>query len=298
MRAFTKKSNGIISSIELKNRKTQILYWCMFLICLVLALICVLPVIWIMFSSLKDISEFYSSPPTIIPKTFQPEKILISWEQLKLGSYLRNTLIIAAGRIIFCIVGTGLAGYVLSRLKPKGTGGMMRILLWSMMLPGSVSLVAGYLQAVDFPYLHINFTNNFTYFWLGALGNAYYTLLFKSFFDSISESLVEAAKIDGCQELGIFFKIIMPLSIPIVVVIGIFTFNDSWSDFLMPYLLLKDESLKTISQLIFSIKMSGSQVSQDIYLVMVMMSMIPPLIIFLIFNKYIMNGINIGGVKG
>ena len=165
MRAFTKKSNGIISSIELRNRKTQILYWCMFLICLVLALICVLPVIWIMFSSLKDISEFYSSPPTIIPKTFQPEKILISWEQLKLGSYLRNTLIIAAGRIIFCIVGTGLAGYVLSRLKPKGTGGMMRILLWSMMLPGSVSLVAGYLQAVDFPYLHINFTNNFTYFW-------------------------------------------------------------------------------------------------------------------------------------
>ena len=109
---------------------------------------------------------------------------------------------------------------------------------------------------------------------------------------------MEAAKIDGCQELGIFFRIIMPLSIPIVVVIGIFTFNDSWSDFLMPYLLLKDESLKTISQLIFSIKMSGSQVSQDIYLVMVMMSMIPPLIIFLIFNKHIMNGINIGGVKG
>ena len=81
-------------------------------------------------------------------------------------------------------------------------------------------------------------------------------------------------------------------------VVGLFTFNDSWSDFMMPYLLLKEESLQTISQLIFSIRMSGSQVSQDIYLVIVMMSMLPPLIIFLIFNKYIMNGVNIGGVKG
>lgn len=298
MKAFAKKETGIISSIEFRSAKTQLLYWSIFAVCLILAIICLFPVLWIMFSSLKDVSEFYSSPPTIIPKTFRPEKILTAWSQLNLGSYLRNTLIIAAGRITFCIVSTGLAGYVLSRLKPKGTKLVMRVLLWSMMLPGSVSLVSGYLQAVDFPYLHINFTNNFVYFWLTAMGNAFYTLMFKNFFDSISESLVEAAKIDGCSELGIFFKIIIPLSIPIVVVVGLFTFNDSWSDFMMPYLLLKKESLQTISQLIFSIRMSGSQVSQDIYLVIVMMSMLPPLIIFVIFNKYIMNGVNIGGVKG
>lgn len=298
MKSFANKKSGIISSIEFKSAKTQLLYWCVFAICLILAIICLFPVLWIMFSSLKDVSEFYSSPPTIIPKTFKPEKILTAWSQLNLGSYLRNTFIIAAGRITFCIIATGLAGYVLSKLKPKGTKLVMRVLLWSMMLPGSVSLIAGYLQAVDFPYLHINFTNNFLYFWLTAMGSAFYTLMFKNFFDSISGSLVEAAKIDGCSELGIFFKIIIPLSIPMLVVIGLFTFNDSWSDFMMPYLLLKQESLQTISQLIFSIKMSGSQVSQDIYLVIVMMSMIPPLIIFIIFNKHIMNGVNVGGVKG
>ena len=157
MKAFAKKETGIISSIEFRSAKTQLLYWSIFVVCLILAIICLFPVLWIMFSSLKDVSEFYSSPPTIIPKTFRPEKILTAWSQLNLGSYLRNTLIIATGRITFCIVATGLAGYVLSRLKPKGTKLVMRVLLWSMMLPGSVSLVSGYLQAVDFPYLHIPF---------------------------------------------------------------------------------------------------------------------------------------------
>lgn len=154
------------------------------------------------------------------------------------------------------------------------------------------------MQAIDFPYLHINFTNKFIYFWLSAIGNSYYTLMFKSFFDSISISLVEAAKIDGCSEFKIFFKLIIPLSIPIVIVISIFTFNDAWSNFMTPYLMLKSENMKTITQMIFEVKMSGSQVSQDIYLIMILMTMVPPMIIFLLFNKHIMNGVNIGGVKG
>ncbi len=298
MRAFEKKTSGIISSIELRSPRTQILYWIIFLICLVLSVICLFPVVWIVLSSFKDVSELYATPATFFPKTFRLSKIADAWSLMQLGGYLSNSLLLAAGRIMATVLAAGFGGYVMSRLKPKGSAGVMKILFWSMMLPGSVSLVSGYMQAVDFPYVHINFTNNYMYFWLSAMGNAYYTLLFKSFFDSISLSLVEAAKIDGCKEVGIFFKVIVPLSVPIIIVISIFTFNDSWSDFMMPYLLLKDESVKTITQMIFSVKMTGSQVTQDIYLIMILITMLPPLIVFMIFNKSIMNGVNIGGVKG
>ena len=298
MDRYKNKRNGVISATEMKSPQTQVFYWTIFTICLILSLICILPVIWIVLSSFKDISEFYSIPSTLWPRSFHPEKLITAWNNMKLGRYTLNTLIITAGRVFFTIISCGLAGYVLSRLKPKGARGMMKIVLWSMMLPGSVSLISGYMQAVDFPYLHINFTNNYLYFWLGSLGNAYYVLLFKSFFDSISQSIVEAAMIDGCSEFGIFTNVIVPLSKPIIVVIAIFTFNSSWSDFLMPYLLLKREDLKTLSQLIFQVKMSGTQVSQDIYLIMLLISMIPPLAVFLFSHKSIMGGINIGGVKG
>lgn len=298
MSAFDKKKNGIISAIEFRSPKVKIFYWLVFAVCICLAVICIAPIIWIILSAFKDISEFYSSPPTIIPKTFQPWKLKDAWNMMHLGTYLRNSLAIALGEVLFCVVACGFAGYVLSRLKPKGTSLILKVVLLSMMLPGSVSLVSGYMQAIDFPYLHINFTNKFIYFWLSAIGNSYYTLMFKSFFDSISISLVEAAKIDGCSEFKIFFKLIIPLSIPIVIVISIFTFNDAWSNFMTPYLMLKSENMKTITQMIFEVKMSGSQVSQDIYLIMILMTMVPPMIIFLLFNKHIMNGVNIGGVKG
>ena len=126
--------------------------------------------------------------------------------------------------------------------------------------------------------------------------NAFYVLLFKSFFDSISISYVEAARIDGCSDLGIFSHIILPLSRPIVATVSIFTFNAAWAEFLWPYLILKDKALFTVPIQIFRMKSAGFLMDQ--YVIVLLFAMLPSIVMFLIFNKQIMNGISFGGIKG
>ena len=132
--------------------------------------------------------------------------------------------------------------------------------------------------------------------WLMKGANAFNVLLFKSFFDSISISYIEAARIDGCTDLGIFRRIILPLSRPVVATVAIFSFNTSWAEFLWPYLVLKSKTLYTVPVQIFRMKSAGFLMDQ--YVIVLLFAMIPSMIMFMLFQKQIMNGVSIGGIKG
>lgn len=296
MNGFTKKDKGIITSIDLKQRHIRIGYWIVFALLMIISLVVIFPVIWIILSSFKDVNEFLQTPPTLFPKSFHPEKLTQVWEKLGIGRYYFNTFVVALGDLFFAIGINGLAGYVISRLKPKGANVFFILVLWSMMLPSAVSLVPLFITFMDFPMLHINLTNTYWPMWLMKGAGAFYVLLFKSFFDSISISYIEAARIDGCSDFKIFRTIILPLSIPIVTTIAIFSFNTSWSEFLWPYLILKDKELFTVPVQIFRMKTAGFMMDQ--YVIVLFFSMLPCTIIFLLFQKQIMNGVSMGGIKG
>ena len=119
--------------------------------------------------------------------------------------------------------------------------------------------------------------------------------LFKSFFDSLSISYFEAARVDGCSNIGMFFRIVIPLSLPIIAVIIIFQFNTAWGSFFWPYLLINDPNKVVLGQKLFSMK---SNTPVDEYMCAMIFVIIPPAILYAIFQKQIMGGINIGGVKG
>ena len=151
-----------------------------------------------------------------------------------------------------------------------------------------------YSSFVKFPVLGINITGSFLPLWMMSAFSAFNIMLFKNFFDSISISIVEAARIDGESELGIFAKIIIPLSKPIVMVVAIFTIVAAWGSFMWPYLVLKKEAMQPVSVMLFNMQ---SQLSVDKYMVVMMLSIIPPLVIFFCFSKQIMGGMSLGGVK-
>lgn len=287
---------GVILEIENKTVKVKIVRGVLFTVLCLWCCVVILPIIWIFLSSFKDIKEFYSIPPTFIPKTFHPEKLVEVWKSMELLVGYRNSFSIILGELVTGLLFNGIAGYVLSRLKPKGYKFVLTLVLWTMLLPNSVSMVPLFMTFIDFPVLHVNLTNSFLPFWLMAGANSYFILVFKSFFDSISQSYIEAARIDGCSDLGIFFRIVIPLSKSVFVVIALFIINSAWGSFMYPYLLLRDPEKYTVAVQLFAFKTAADK-PLDMYFVALIFSIVPPATLFAIFNKYIMTGFSLGGIK-
>ena len=207
------QATGIISKFDMKNPSVKVLYGVIWFFMILAVLLCFLPPLWCMTSALKDSREFFSVPATLIPRSFHPEKLWETWEMLNFGQAYLNTVIVLCGSLVMSLVCNGMMGYVLSRLRPRGYKLVLSLVLWTLMLPQSVSQVPLFKNFLSLPILGINITESYLPMWLLAGANAFYVLIFKSFFDSIPQSLIEAARLDGCTNLGIFFRVMLPLAI-------------------------------------------------------------------------------------
>lgn len=293
---FSKQMDkGILTNIDMKQGKYKVLYSAIMIILLIWCLgICLYPVLWILLSGFKDVEELYAIPSTFFPKNFELSKIAKVWDEMKFWKTYGNTFWLAGGAAVFNMLISGLAGYVISKVKPIGSKVVFTLLFWIMLLPTTMSTVPVYMTIMDFPLLHINMLNTFLPLWLMVV-NAFDIILFKNFFDGISDSLVEAAKIDGASNIRIFWQIMVPLSVPVFCVVGIFTFNGNIGNFLMPLLTLGDDKTVLAVQLY---KMKSASYTMDYQMLAIIFSMIPQVIVFALFQKQIMGGINVGGVKG
>lgn len=294
--AKNEKKVGIISAVELKRPKYKAIYWSMYAFLMLCVFINLFPTIWIMLSGFKEVKEIYSIPPTLFPKELNLSKLYQVWQKLHLGRNYLNSLFIVLGDVAFAIIVNALGGYVISKLKPKGTMLVFSFVVWTMMMPSAGRTVPIYMEIVDFPLLHVNMTNTYLPMWLMSGANCFSLLMFKNFFDSISASLVEAAKMDGATDLGIFFKILLPLSVPIVTYIGITAAQGAWGAFFWPNLVLDNQEMIPMATKLYRMKLEAYTLDEQ-FLALIF-SIVPSLLVFVIFQKQIMGGINVGGVKG
>ncbi len=287
---------GILTNADMKEAKYKILYTCMFLVMIVWCLISVVPVIYVMLSGFKDVKEMYTIPASFFPKKIDLSKLGRVWSEMKFYKYYGNTFTMALGSVVADVAISGLAGYVLSSLKPKGTRVMLAIIFWVMLLPPTMRTVPLYMEFKSMPVVGVNLLETFWPIWIMAGANAFNIILFKNSFDAISHSLIEAAWIDGCSNIKIFFKIMIPLSVPTVLVVAMFTFNSQLGQFFWPYLLISDKEKTVIGVQLY--KMKTSTYTLDYQMIALFFSVIPQMVIFAIFQKQIMGGVNVGGVKG
>ncbi len=289
------QSTGMVLPVERKDRKVKIFMTCVYAFFIVLCLIFVVPIIWLILSAFKDTQEFLRVPPSLFPEKISIEKLSLVWRKADLSNTYISTLTMVAGDLFFLILCNGLAGYVLSRLKPKGSILIFYLVLWTIMMPDNLAMVPRFKTFIDFPVFHLNFTDTFVPMWMMMCVHPYDTLLFKNFFDGIPRSYIEAARIDGCKELSIFTKIILPLSKPIVMTVAIFGMVRGWGAFFWPYLMIKKTELQPIGVKLLVLQ---GELPVDQYLMMAVFAIIPPIILFLIFQRYIMKGVSGGGEKG
>lgn len=290
MSRLQKKDNGIITWSDLKKPSVRILYYTIFAICIIFTIISIAPPLWVFLSSFKDIKEF-TLEPTLIPKKFDFSKFVKTWNDLKFYKYYINSFISIAGSLVCAIVFNGLLAFAISIIKPKGSKFIYSLVLGSLMVPATTSLVPLFININK-----LGLSGTFYPLWFSIGANAFYVVLFKQFFDTLPKSIIEAARLDGCNNLQLFLRIVMPLSKPITMVVAMYAINAAWSDFLLPYLVLNNTGLETVMVRLFQFR-NGKTADVDI-LRAIVFAVIPLVILFTAFQKQITQSNSYSGIKG
>lgn len=253
----------------------------------------VLPFVWMVSTSLKANNQIFAYPPQWIPNPVLWSNYRKALTALPFLLYFRNTLFIATMTIIGTLLSCSLVAYGFARVQWIGRDVVFLIVLASMMLPAATTLVP----------LYITFRN---LGWIGTfrplivppfLGSAFFIFLLRQFFMTIPLELSDAAHIDGCSELGILWRIVLPLSKPALATIALFSFLWTWSDFFGPLIYLTDERLYTIS-----LGLVQFQGRYDTAWAQVMAAStvftIPVLVLFFLAQKQFIEGVTLTGIKG
>lgn len=293
MRLFSNyqhKEDGVIRFYDVKSHKTRFWVVMIFIACCLMALIALFPVFWLVCSSLKNLTE-YLSTNQILPQHADWEGWIKTWNDFGFTKYYINSGISVAGGVVCAVFFNGLLAYVLAILKPVGHKIVLALVMWCLLIPPTTSFVALFVNIKK-----LGLTGSFIPLWLSMGANAYWVILFKNYFESLPKDFIDAARLDGCSDFRVFTRIILPLSRPILVVVAIFAICAAWSDFLMPYLLLGGTDKETVMVKLFSFQNSIKTNQIDIIRA-VLYSVIPPTILFALFQKQIMGGVMSGGIK-
>lgn len=289
---------GIMSPQEYRQPGLRVLYVIFIAMALLLTLIMFYPIFWVFTGSLKNASEIYAVPPTVLPTTWHWENFAAAWEQYDFPHMMLNTLLIYLGFFLSKMIVITTAAYALSRLKLPFRKFFYLLFLGTLMMPAIAYLVPSYLVIQHVPIFGINLLDSWWALWIPAGADSFALLMMKGFFDDIPRELSEASRIDGCSELGILTRIILPLSRPIIAVLGIFAFLGIWNDFFWQKMVLITPQNWTIAVMLWFRSTIGSTPPINMQLAAMFMSLIPPMILFLFFQKNITQGITTSGLKG
>ena len=282
---------GVIREYDMHSPSVRVGYGFILLLCALMVVVALFPLIWVILAGFKDLKEFVSST-SIMPSSFNLQAFVTTWNQLGIAKNYLNSFISVAGSVVCALIFNGLLGYGLGILKPRGHGVVKKLVMLSLLMPTTISIVPLFMNIQK-----LGLGNSFIPLWLSYGANAMYVILFVQFFESLPASIIEASRIDGCSQLQTFFHIVLPLSKPICSVIAIFAVNAAWSDFLLPYLVLRGGELQTVMVRLFVFS-TEQTVNADAMMRSVVFSMIPPIILFFIFQKQLTENSVSVGIKG
>ena len=282
---------GVIREYDMHSPSVKAGYGLILFLCGIMVIIALFPLVWVILAGFKDLKEFVSST-SIFPQAFNIQSFITTWNQLGITRNYLNSFISVAGSVVCALIFNGLLGYGLGILKPKGHGVVKKLVMLSLLMPTTISIVPLFMNIQK-----LGLGNSFIPLWLSYGANAMYVILFVQFFESLPSSIIEASRIDGCNQLQIFFRIVLPLSKPICSVVAIFAVNAAWSDFLLPYLVLRGGELQTVMVRLFVFS-TEQTVNADAMMRSVVFSMLPPIILFFIFQKQLTENAVSVGIKG
>ena len=262
---------------------------------IVVALISLIPFLWMLSTSLKSLADTYVLPPRWIPSAFHFENYTTLWHDLPMNFWLFNSVKVAVLVTLGTLVTCSMAAYAFARIDFPGRNLLFYAFIGTMMIPGMMYQVPKFALVRELGWY--NHPSHAALI-VPALSSAFGVFLLRQFFLTIPKELEEAARIDGAGHWTIFFRIILPLSGPALATLGVFTFIGIWNDFLNPLLFYDDINLYTLQTgLGFLNDAHSSTVNVNRKMAGDIIALIPMIAVFIAAQKYYVRGIALTGTK-
>jgi len=264
---------------------------------LLLAAFMLYPVAWLVASSLKAPDEIWTNVSSLIPQAMRFENYAEGWAGfggITFATFFRNSFIHAGIGTLFTVVSSAVVAYGFARVRFRGSSFWFSVMLLTIMLPPQILMIPQYII-----FNRLNWINTFLPLLIPRLGgDVFFIFMIVQFIRGIPIELDEAAMIDGCSKAGIFFRIILPQITPALVTAAIFSFYWTWEDFLGPLIYLSDPNLYTVSLALRAFADTGSVTNWGAVFAMLTLSLVPVILIFVFFQRYLVEGIATTGLKG
>ncbi|WP_327592138.1 carbohydrate ABC transporter permease [Streptomyces chartreusis] len=250
-----------------------------------------LPVLWFVLSSFKPAGDLFSLPLTVLPHDPTLSGYSAAWDSANFSQYFVNTAIVCVITTILTVGASCCTGYALAKYDNTWLKVFFICILATTMLPSEVMLAPEFLVVRD-----LGLYNSLGGIILPAVLTATGCFMFRQFFLTVPDELIEAARIDGARELSIFLRIMVPVSRPIMLTLAILSFQWRWNDYIWPLLMLNDPSKFTVQIGIQSL-VGAQNINWSVLLGGSVISMIPLILVFLVFQRYVMNANINAGLK-
>jgi multiple sugar transport system permease protein len=255
------------------------------------------PILWMVASSLKETSEIWTNATALIPSRPTLQHYIDGWAGfggITFATFWKNSFIYAGLGTIASVASSAVVAYAFAKIRFVGRQFWFSIMLMTMMLPVQVLLIPQYIV-----FNKLNWVNTFLPLIVPRFfGNAFFIFLMVQFMRGIPVELDEAAEIDGCSKIGIFFRVILPLIQPALITAAIFSFYWTWEDFLGPLLYLQDPHYYTVSLAVRAYSDPDVGTDWGSIFAMSSLSLLPVFVIFISFQRYLVEGISTTGIKG
>lgn len=296
-RETVEAERGVLSNSERRRPLNRVLLAILVISLLVfLAIIAAGPIVWLAKSALSTSQDILRDPLGWWPSGVQWNNLQKAWDGIDIGRSLLNTVLIAAGTWFFGLLVALTGGYALAILRPAYAKYVSAAVLATLFIPGVVSLVSLYLTVVDVPLIGVNLINTLWAVWLPAAAHAFNVLLIKNFFEGLPREVFEAARVDGANSFDVFWRIVLPMSKPVIGVVSLLTVVASWKEFLWPLLVLPAPDLQPLSVVLYKVSATAET---STLLAGMFISVIVPLAFFLLFQRqFLRSAGQAGAVKG
>jgi len=256
------------------------------------ALTMIFPFFWMLDSSLKTAAEVNTTPPTFLPANPTLENYVYAFSKAPFGRYFLNSVIVTVACVSLTLITTILAAFAFSRLKFRGRDALFSLLLSLMMIPYEMLIITNY-QTI----LHLQLIDNLLALILTFTVSIFYTYILRNFFLSIPDSLYYSARVDGASNWKYLWRIMVPIARPALVTIALLNTILCWNSFLWTVLVTNKTETRTLPFGLYTF-MTSSGVRYERLMAAATIVVVPMVILFLCFRKYIVTGVSRGGLKG
>jgi multiple sugar transport system permease protein len=251
------------------------------------------PFIWMVLGSFKESTEFLRTPPTWLPANPTLDNYTTLIDRLDFPRYFFNSIFVAVVVTAANLVFAPMLGYALAKLHFRGKGLIMALVLSTLMLPAAATLVPLFVLMSK-----LELVNTYPGLFLPFLAGAFGVFLTRQFFLGLPDELLEAARIDGAGEFRIFFTIAMPLAAPVLATLGILTFLGSWNGFIYPLVMATSPEMYTLPVALATFAIGQFQAEHGMLMAGSVILVVPVLIVFVLLQRWITEGIATTGLKG